>query len=132
MLYAHNSSSDTQAEVTAFLHEELSKVFPTSGIAAFTRTFVGQCNVYLRYTNAAKREDCSNSIWENDPAYMTFCFYADDNGFYIEKPITHARVLKNAGVRYTKIKGATEMDCAVKLVEFLKKNSAEFLKLGLR
>lgn len=131
MKYAHGSNDDVQAEVTQFLHTALAAIFPTSGIRAYTRTILGECDVYLRYTNAAKLEDCSHAIWENDPAYMMFSIIPTDTGFVIEAPTSHSNVLKKAGIRFVKIKGNTEMDCAVKLVAFMKKNSANFLKLGL-
>lgn len=129
----------TQTEVVEFLNTELNKIFPTSGILPQTRTVIGESNIYLRYTNAAKKEDCQNAILENDPAYMMFIFHKErsttgfsDTSYFIDAPITHGRVLKNAGVSFRKIKASSEMAAAVKLVEWFKKNSQKFLSLGLR
>lgn len=131
MQFAHGSNSEIQSEVCAYLSQALTVIFPTSGIMVHTRTIIGQCDIHLRYTNARKAEDCANGIWENDPAFMRFMIQSDNAGFFIEAPTCHSMKARKAA-KYRIIKGATEMDCAVKLVAWFKKNSTEFLKLGLR
>jgi hypothetical protein len=121
-----------QTTVIEFLQTQLGSIFPTSGLNVRTRNILGR-NVHFTYTNANSIEDCANRIWENDPAFMSFAIWGSPSeGFYIEKPSTHTHVLKNAGIkRFATIKGKTEMDCAVKLVEFMRKNATAFLSLGL-
>lgn len=121
----------TQQEVVDFLNTEMRKIFPTSGIRAHLRRIIGETNIYFLYTNNATAADCASGILENDPAFMHFAIYPNAGAFHIEKPTMHRRVLKNAGIhRFMTMKASTEMGCAVKLVEFMRKNSANFLKLG--
>lgn len=129
--YPTGSSEAIQMDVCVYLDSALRAIFPTSGLRAHSRTIIGQSNVHILYTNASRKEDCQSNILENDPAFMAFAIWSDSEGFHIEAPTTHSRVLKNAGVKFRKIKGATEKVCAEKLVAWFKKNSAEFLKLGL-
>ncbi|QDJ96230.1 hypothetical protein Xoosp13_43 [Xanthomonas phage Xoo-sp13] len=126
--------TQAQTDVINFLATELRKIFPTSGIRPLTRNIIGETNVYLYYTNAASKDDCQSGILENDPAFMMFSIDKDrSNGsYYIDAPTSHGRPLKNAGVTFRKIKGTTEMACAIKLVEWFKKNGTKFLALGLR
>jgi len=133
-MYSNGSSEEAQHEVVVYLNDELRSFFPTSGVSATSMRVIGEHDVYLQYTNASKKEDCVNNILQNDPAFMFFSIQAVRNGvgFYVEAPTTHSRVLKNAGVKFRKISGQTEMACAVKLVEWFKKNGVAFLKLGLR
>lgn len=129
--YAHSSNATTQAEVCAYLAESLRAIFPTSGIRVGSRTIIGESIIMLYCTNAATAADCANGIWENDPAYMGFMIQSDKAGFYIEAPTCHSMVTRKAA-KYRIIKGDSEMAVAVKLVAWFKKNSVEFLKLGLR
>ncbi|WAX21428.1 hypothetical protein [Stenotrophomonas phage RAS14] len=129
--YPEGSSDEIQMEVIASLLLKLKAIFPTSGIRVIQRVFIGESNIHIRYTNARTDENCMAGYYENDPAYMLFSIEYDGEGFYIEAPSTHSNVLKNAGVKFRKIKGATEKACADKLAAWFKKNSAEFLKLGL-
>lgn len=129
--FVNGSSDAIQMEVVVYLDKALRAIFPTSGIRVHQRNLIGQSNVHILYANAATKEDCASGILENDPAFMLFAIFDDGDGFAIEAPTTHSRVLKNAGVKFRKIKGATEMACAIKLVEWFKKNSVNFLKLGL-
>lgn len=129
--YPNGSSDEIQMEVVAELLLTLKRIFPTSGIRVIQRVFVGESNIHIRYTNARNENDCACGIYENDPAFMSFAIWNDGEGFYIEAPTTHRSVLKIAGVKFRKIKGATEKACADKLAEWFKKNSTAFLKLGL-
>ena len=124
--------SQNQAEVIEFLKTELRKIFPTSGLLIRPRTIIGETNIHITYTNAASSADCSNGILENDPAYMAFAIWSDRDGtFYIEKPTQHRAVLSRIGVkRFVTIKGKTEMACAIKLVEWMRKHSGPILSLG--
>lgn len=129
--YPNGSSDEIQMEVIAELHLALKRIFPTSGVRVIQRVYLGESNIHVRYTNARTAEDCVSGIYENDPAYMSFAIWNDSEGFYIEAPTTHRSVLRNAGVKFRKIKGATEKICADKLAAWFKKNAVEFLKLGL-
>ncbi len=126
--------SNTQVEVMEYMKTELRKIFPTSGLFIRPRTIIGQTNIHFFYMNAAKPEDCVSGIPENDPAFMAFAIWNDrDGSFYVDAPATHGNVLRNAGIkRFNKIKGSTEMECAVKLVAWMSKHSTAFLALGLR
>lgn len=127
------NNGHSQQDVVDFLNTEMRKIFPTSGIRAHLRTIIGETNIYFLYTNNATREDCANGIMENDPAFMHFMIGPNraGTGYEIEKPATHGRVLRNAGInRFVTMKSATEMGCAVKLVEFMRKNATKFLALG--
>jgi hypothetical protein len=129
--YPEGSSNEIQMEVMTSIIPKLAAIFPTSGVHIVQRVFIGESNIHIRYTNARTKENCMCGYYENDPAFMAFSIERDRDGFYIEAPAMHANVLRNAGVKFRKIKGETEQACAEKLVAWFKKNSVEFLKLGL-
>lgn len=125
------SAQPTQDEVCDYLNAELSAIFPTSNVRAHIRNILGR-NIHVRYMNAATVQDCSNGIAENDPAYMNFAIWGEDGAFYIEHPSMHRNVFKAVGIkRFVTMRG-TEMECAQKLVAFMRKHAESFVALGLR
>ncbi|MDA3834250.1 MAG: hypothetical protein PF495_12735 [Spirochaetales bacterium] len=100
----------------------LKSLFPDSFVNCRVRNILGEC---IGFTFALyQKGDWINGIIENDPAFMTFLTHENrDGSVEIERPGTHRSVLKNAGIKFRKIKGKDEAEAMSKLAAWFEKNA---------
>ncbi len=122
-----------QQEIAEYLNTELKALFPTSGVSVYVRSVLGEPNIYIGYTNAVDRSQCSSGILENDPANMRYYIETDGvNKYSADRPIRHfTNKLDEAGVTFRKINGKSELEVAEKLLTWFRKHRDAILSVGL-
>ncbi len=125
--------SDRQATMV-YLKTELTLLFTGRGVRVHERTIISETNIYILYTHAASAAECSMGIIENDHAFMKFCIDKEREGTWAASfPITHmGRVFDDGTVKFRKIKGKTELECAEKLVQWFTKHREHILAVGAK
>lgn len=122
---------ETMQELNAsLLQDNLTRLFPTSGIKVYVQSIIGSPNMYVRYTNGANKNEYSNGIMENDPAFMRFCFGKEKGKVVVTAPCMHSNRLRNAGVKFRKISAVDEATATQKLLAWFQKNHDLILSVG--
>jgi hypothetical protein len=111
--------SEQQANICTAFNIMVRYAFPDSMVYARVANILGE-TIVITFT---QKTQYSNNIAENDPAFMKFLVHVGKDGSAeINAPAMHSNATKDAGVKFRKIKAASEGDAMQKLAHWFIKN----------
>lgn len=116
------------AEGIQAFNNKMEQVFPFFIARAYPRKLLGD-NVEIEFANVASRDDCASKILMNASGYMRFLLQLNGNSsgtvaktFEIQQGIGSWQ-LREAGLKFRKIKGKTPAEALQKLAVWFEKNA---------
>lgn len=121
-----NAVDDAATGAEAF-NAKMLEVFPKFIARAYPRKILGE-NIEIVFANVADKSECSSGILMNATGYMKFLMQLNDGVNTVAKSFdielgTWSYHLRNAGLKFRKIKGKTPTEALQKLAAWYEKNA---------